>query len=222
MSDYEVIPISADFQIDVIPSSHLSLTKSQEKRVDELWKQAPGTAFNGQCFTKVRLEKNRLVGQFVPYKYYFAQRLDPSLGAIQPVAISGITTCGSDILVGQRSDSVTAYPGYFELAPSGSIDPSSNKNGHIDYVMAAAKELEEETGIRTSSITPLWLVIDNRENTIELCLKITVNKKPASFPIGEYSHCQWMSSAELKKLIMNNSNRFVPLSRFLIELKVES
>ena len=48
----------------------------------------------------------------------------------------------------KRAESITEYPGFLELVPSGSIDKEcADTNGVVDYKFKLLSEFVEETGL---------------------------------------------------------------------------
>lgn len=235
MSNYSIIPISNSFHIEVLSDSpKFMLTIHQQQHIETLWEQANqnagGKLFNGKIFCLKSFEKDRLIGQFVEYKYYLAQHIDPGLRSVLPIeviSITGITHFEDKVLLGLRSSFVSGYPEHFELAPSGSIDPTSMSDGSIDYTKAIIRELEEETGISPTQIvkiSPIAMIQDDAQQLWEICMNIVVQKnveKETFFPGKEYTQLWWMPRQQLREKMSNSPDRFVPLSVFLYQTFID-
>lgn len=231
MSHYEIIEIPKNFSFEVDSSlSKLSLSATALATIDRIWNEEEtkrkGHLFNGKILNLVQLEKDRLVGKFIDYKYYIAQLREPSLKSllkICPISISGITLMGNKILVAQRSASVTQYPEYYEFVPSGGIDLDVMIGGYIDYRLQFAKELSEETGIESSKIlriSPLCLVHDLDDNILEVCAKIHLDLKIDTDLVQnqEYQRFFWFSHEELFKFLQEHKNACIPLMHILAKV----
>lgn len=223
------MPLTPNFFIEVLPYARgFTLSDHEKDLVDNIWsleqKHFPHL-FNGQILNVVQVEENKLVGEFIEYKYYFAQLTDPQLASvlnIQTLAISGITMTGDKILVGQRSEDVTTFKNFYELVPSGGIDPNAQVQERIDLKRQFELELWEESGISTTeikSIKPLALIYDQQNKTYEIAAEITVNYTVLKEDLEhsqEYQKLQWFTKRELMEFIKKNKN-FVPLSLFLLQ-----
>lgn len=227
MSSYQTHKIGKDFLIKVLPHARgFSLSDLERQKVDQIWHEAqseiPGL-HNGQFLNFVALEKDILLGEFIDYKFYYAQLKDDSLKEtllIQPIAISGITKTADKVLVGQRSDSVTLYKNFYELVPSGGIDPDCLVDDHIDLTGQFEKEFWEETGLSVTEIKeikPFALIFDPFRNSYEICAEIHVHylaAKEEMDPSSEYSKLLWISKSEIYRFIQKH--KFVPFSLNLI------
>lgn len=236
MVNYQTIKISPKFSISVLPSRGFVLSDHQKTEIESIWRheqlERSTRLFNGQMFNLIQLENDKLIGEFVDYKYYLAQLRNPSfieLLHIRPVCISGITLAGDKILIGQRSSNVTQYQDYYETVPSGGIDAEINAgslvNEMIDLPRQFQKELWEETGISVTEIKKIEifsLIYDPNEEMYDLCAEIHVNYsilKESIQPTEEYPKFQWLSKQELKKFINAHPMDIVPLSLHLLKAR---
>jgi len=233
MNNYQTIEMRPDFYIEVLPHARGFTLSDHEKRlVDNLWndEEAERTSHlhNGQILNVVSVEPNKLVGEFIEYKYYIAQLRDPNFEEvlkIKTLAISGITTIADKILVGQRSSHVTAYKNYYELVPSGGIDPGSQVGNRINIARQFEIELWEETGISVTeikSIRPKALIYDKENKTYEICAEINVNYTILKEPLAaseEYPKLQWISKRDIQDFVSKHESEFVPFSLYLLQLR---
>jgi len=169
------------------------LVRKFEERVQSEWDavlRTPNTGiYNGLMlsFINAFLDSEgvgHITGHYVEYRHYLAQRnsrgvLD--LG-IKPIGVSGLVTIttatSSHVLFGKRADSVTQYPGYWELMPSGGIDDCFvEPQGLIDYVAKIRQEFEEETGLLADvihGVRGFTLLLDEAENVYDIGCEIAI------------------------------------------------
>lgn len=229
MNNYQTFAITPNFIIEVLPVSRgFTLSDHEKNIVENIWNfehRQFSHLYNGQILNVVKWDNDKLLGEFIKYKYYIAQLRDPNLQQIldiQTVSISGMTLTGEKILIGQRSDQVTAYKNYYELVPSGGIDPNASHGNQIDLKRQFEIELWEETGISVTEIKgikPIALVYDTKNKSYEICAEINVNYtilKENLNPSEEYQKLQWFTKRELADFIQKKEKEFVPFSLFLL------
>jgi hypothetical protein len=234
MTDYQTIKISPNLALSVIPPRGFVLSDHQKIEIETLWRREQEVRltnlFNGQLFNLIEINGDKLIGEFVEYKYYLAQLRNPGFVEILhilPICMSGITLAGNKILIGQRSTNVTQYPGYYETVPSGGIDSSSTVDGTIDLKRQFEKELWEETRISVTEIKKIELfslIFDPENNLYELCGEIQVNYsslRESLEPSEEYSKFLWLTKQELKYHIESYSSQYVPFSLHLLKTRLK-
>lgn len=225
MKSYQTLKISPQFMISVVNTrENLKLSDVEKKHIDQLWKEAKqeqASLYNGKLLNFVSFNGIQLIGEFVHYKYYAVQKMDPNLKHllnITPISISGLTFSDDKILVGKRSKSVSQYKGYLELVPSGGLEQEGDGE-QINLAQQVMRELTEETGIKKAkAIKPFELIFDRSTGLYEICVAIFLNDKIAKEPIApsaEYQELFWVTHDELKELLVRK--KWVPLSTFLIE-----
>jgi 8-oxo-dGTP pyrophosphatase MutT (NUDIX family) len=139
---------------------HASLDAELERRVADIWRQEQAhratPLFDGELFSVMSIEGARILGRFVPYRWFVAQRADPTLSAalgVRPLAVSGLLRCRGGIVFGRRSEGSTQDAGRWELVPSGGLDRSGGRpDGTIAFGAKILDELWEETGCPPSSV----------------------------------------------------------------------
>lgn len=230
--DYQTLKISHPLNLFVIPSRGFTLSDHQKLEVENVWRHEQAARanklFNGQIFNLVEITEKQITGEFVPYKFYLAQRRNPALKEllfIRPMCISGITLAGNKILVGQRSKGVTQYPNFYETVPSGGIDDSSVVNDKVDLLRQFENELWEETGISVTEIKKIEIFALVHEPTVdeyEVCGEIQVNYtilRETLAPTEEYVNFQWLTKQELKKHLAAHADEYVPLTAQLLKIR---
>ncbi len=158
------------------------LAEDVEIRISEIWgcgqELHEAAKYDGTLYSVVSRDEDRWNCQKVPYRWFYAQRREPSLFAptnIRLLAITGIITCDNGFLVGQRANNVEQDKGLWELLPAGGIDEQAiNPDGSIDPVTGLWSEWEEETGCPASYIGSkpkiLAFVENHEDHVIDLVL----------------------------------------------------
>ena len=146
-------------------------------RVDALWDdalaQSGPSLFNGKLFSISARENGSILGHFVDYKLFKAQRMDPSLHSalgVRPLGVTGLIECYDGFLFGRRGHAVEQNPDEWEFAPSGGIDESSLDNdGSINLPRALLTELSEEIGLAADvmELPPVpFAIIEDHETLV--------------------------------------------------------
>jgi len=229
MNNYQTIEINSNFVIKVRPYARgFELSDHEKILIENIWRYEEShhpKLFNGQFLNVISVDAQKMEGEFVDYKYYIAQLRDPSFRQvldIKPLSVSGITSSGNKILVGQRSKHVTECPEFYELVPSGGFDPTSVRDGHIDILKQFQTELWEESGISASEVKDfnlLKLVYDPDNRNYEICAKLHINYtilREELQPSEEYAKLMWISKEEMGNFINKNKSQFVPFSLYLL------
>lgn len=221
--NYQTIKITENFSLLVDNSeADLKLSDNLLSRIDEIWSKEVSqnpSLFNGKFLNLKTIGFNSVIGQFYPYKLFLAHQKDQRVkNALQlcPICVSGITLFNDQILIGKRSSSVTQYPNFYELAPSGGIDPFSEMNGEILISNQILMELEEETGFKrdqVDQIENLFLIYDKVDPFLEVCVKLELhNAQNIPSKSHEYSELFWIQFNLLPSFIEKNEFQIVPLS----------
>ena len=215
------------------PSEHL---EECTMRVDEVWERAVARAstslFNGKIANLISYSPGRLIVSFIEYKLFYGWKTDPFLHrhlSIHPLGVSGITHHAGSILVGRRSQKMAVRQGLLELAPSGSIDPSSLESlpekgdlQELNLFRMILKELEEETGIppeKVLHVTPLGLCWTLSDGIWDIALKIVLKydeKIDMTSLEDEYDSLKWVSLSEASAHAVSHRSLYVPLSSALL------
>jgi 8-oxo-dGTP pyrophosphatase MutT (NUDIX family) len=169
---------------------------------------------------------------FIEYKAFLAKRINPRLPLpVRAVGVSGLCYRTVDeahlVLVAQRGDDVTQYPGYWELVPSGTLDEScAEKVGTVDCVRKITEEFTEETGLPAESIQScdsVALIRDTHEDNYDVCFSIRIEPDKSLDTVHravlsrEYVEPAWLSVSEIDRKLHANNARTVPVSSGLME-----
>jgi 8-oxo-dGTP pyrophosphatase MutT (NUDIX family) len=171
-----------------VPAGDASVMDEVARRWDELQAANPAY-FDGRLCHVIGVHRNGYGGAVVhvadcAYRYFAVQDEDFDLG-VRPLGVKGITRrADGRVLVGRRSSSVAGYPGCWEFAPGGVVEPGEDPAG------AVVKELAEETGLSCDAPTAVALVFDDVIRCWEAIYRIT----PAATELhasDEYDELAW-------------------------------
>lgn len=217
-------------KIEVLPEARgFELSDIYKKMVDQIWFETSSEHhFNGQLLNYISFENNVLLGEFIEYKFYYAQLREPDLRPflnIRPVAISGITTTANKVLIGKRSNTVSEFKNHYEVVPSGGVDASTLTSNRVDLFKQFEKELWEETAISSTDIreiAPFALIYDSARDSYEICAEIHVNFLTASDELRrtpEYEKLFWILKSDVGVFAKKHANECVPLTLYLLQQK---
>jgi hypothetical protein len=210
------------------------LADSLERQVQAIW-DAEQTGrdkpmLNGELLSLTGRSGNELHGCFLEYQWFVAQRNTPALVEhlrVRPLAVAGLVICADGVVFGQRAHSVTQFPGYWELVPSGGIDHSKIRDDRtINYIDKLVEEFVEETGCPAEVISgpqPFALVEDCYTHVIDIGVQIKTDlsrkqiqgyhKENSSH---EYKRLQVVSLNGLQEHVIRNSSQIVGTSLALL------
>lgn len=228
--DYETLKINSKFAIHLLPSSSYDeLSQTKKSLIQTIWEQEQrrrgGKLHEGAILSALAYDNKSLTGQFVPYKYFLAQLVDPSLKPdlkIVPVSLSGLTILGDNFILAKRAWWVAEFPDCYELAPSGGIRPPNAEQGYVDMKAQILSELEDEVGIEASfvkSVRFFSLVRDIRSDSVELLAKIIVKPCAILSSSSEYAQVISIPISETENFVEAHASEFVPLSLELLGLR---
>jgi 8-oxo-dGTP pyrophosphatase MutT (NUDIX family) len=132
------------------------------------------------------------------YRFWAVQAPGFDLG-VRPLGVKGITMQGSRVLVGQRSNRVAGYPGLWEFAPGGVVEPGEDAAPPRPEAVIR-RELEEETGLRTSAEpVALAVLFDDALGTWEIVYRMDVapSADPPRAAEAEYERLEWRRRDDL-------------------------
>ncbi|HEX4352402.1 MAG TPA: hypothetical protein VHZ95_05795 [Polyangiales bacterium] len=233
MSACSIEPASDALRVIAVPER--TWNDDVQQRVAELWaeeqRRSPAL-FEGTLLTFVARTDAGLLGRFVDYRYYVAQRRDPSLRselAITPLSVCGLIDCAGEVAFAERSADSTQYPGAIELIPSGGIDKAQlREDGSVDHRAQLVQELAEETGIGAAEIVSVQmaaLLRDEIDEVVDIASIIVVT--PAARAIaertiargtGEHRALVWIAIAALSDYLDRHRASMVPTSHALASL----
>lgn len=202
-----IIPIN-DISLEEIATPSFFLDLEEEQLVQEIWKEEK-LPYEGRFFHVLERISTSIKGCFLPYRLFLATKRSPELCekmALCPLAVSGMTWEGDQVLIGQRSIHVTEYPLFWELAPSGGVEG-------INIEKELQREMKEELGIDQKSVRkmkPRFLIQDS---ILEIVFHIEIEKCILR-PSNEYEILEWVSLPALKEIVL--TRHFIPFTMELI------
>lgn len=206
-------------------------------RIEKIWNEISRTRplHNGTVFAMVSEshEGGRICvgGHLISYKDFLAQRNDPSIRLdIRPIGVSGMLSMRDEqdieyTMFARRAATVTQWPGYLELVPSGSIDAKrANVNGSVSYEAQLLEELTEEVGISSGDVTSVKgfaLVYDPRDRVYDICCRIEISLRKESLEklfmdSAEYEQPIFVPFGELEQFASSHREEIVPTSLALL------
>lgn len=232
MDNYQTLWLPEDFKFRLDHTqAKLLLSDVDQKAIDDIWEREQAKhsnkLFNGKVLNLISQDREGLTAGFIEYKHLIAYLHEPRLRGvlnIRPLSLSCLTHTDRAVLIGKRSQWVSQYPLWYELAPSGGIDPEVVKGADIDVVAQALSELDEETGLSEKDVIsakPFALIHELDSGIIEVCIELVIRsekEKIALTPTPEYDELHWISYSDLLKFIESHANRIVPLSLHLLRL----
>lgn len=110
------------------------------------------------------------------------------------LGVKAIVLAGDRVLLGQRSERVAAYPGCWEFAPGGGVEPGSDPRRMIE------RELREESGLRLETrdrVSVRAVLFDGSVRSWEIVFLIRLHAPPPTLaPSDEYRSLRWAPLAE--------------------------
>lgn len=176
-----------------------AIAPALEHRIEEIWKRQTslraGNLFNGRIFSISAIANRRIEGCFVEYKWFVAQRHDPSVRAaldICPLAITGLLLCSDGVVVGRRGSNVEQAAGEWELVPSGGVDETTlTPEGRVEIVDQVRIELLEELGIQPERIcgapAPFAIVFDTEAAVRDVGIRLQTDMRGAEV-VDAFNH----------------------------------
>lgn len=96
------------------------------------------------------------------------------------------------MLMGRRSSRVAGYPGQWEFAPSGAVEPGA------DPAETITRELCEETGLRAiAPPTPIAVIRDEVLRCWELVYRLAIDEGSRPIATDEYPEVNWFEIGQL-------------------------
>ena len=137
-----------------------ALSQDTISLIEDIWigenDRCGNNLFNGNIISVCEHSQALITGYLTEYKWFIAQRREPSLFQklrVRPLAVTGMLVCSEGVVLGCRADNVEQNAGDWELVPSGSIDELAiDNNGGVDLKRAVLTELSEETGLTESDL----------------------------------------------------------------------
>ena len=236
--NYEVVAVG-NISMRTIQDSQIDKILAQNcDAIEKIWQVAlrekGGKLFNGTLPNFISVAKKgdtvEIIGHFIEYKHFLAQRKKPDLKlGIKPIGVSGVIVLDDKgdkyVVFAKRADSITEYPGFLELVPSGSIDKEcAGANGVVDYQSKLLSEFVEETSLSKEyikGISGFAFVLDISHNVYDICCEILLKADKEivarDFRSKEYNAPAFVAMNDLDSFVKANVDLIVPTSMALIE-----
>jgi hypothetical protein len=198
---------------------------------ESLWKQRPPHLFNGSVLmhlqTQVQPGRVDLTGAFTDYRMYYAQKQSGRNFGLNPIAVSGLMICQGHLILGRRGAQVTAYPGWYEIAPAGGLDLSvAMDDRSIDYTAQLRAEFTEEIGLPEeviSDIRPFGVVYDPQDPVYDVVCEMSLTLGPAEVLAAmansaEYTQALAIPLSELPAWLESHRAELIPPSAAILDV----
>ena len=230
----DVLPLSKNFEV-VVNCSSVKIPSAQLKQIEDIWsaeKLLKPHLYNDKVFCADSWSERHIGGHFVDYSWFAAQHINERMYddlRITLCAVSGIVHTTDGVLFGQRSNDVRQGAGFWELAPSGSLDANTclvhNKLIPRRQVLC---ELEEETGIPNNAvdkICPIALIHDEDGHVLDIAFRLDVSmnhseveKVFSSMTAPEYTSLRAVPYGDIPQFFKEQGDRILPVSKALLEM----
>jgi hypothetical protein len=220
LTDLTFTPLSSATSIRPSSDPPLRLDDAVDAEVARMWRSGAAKGLTDGLVLRVVKQNDVFESSPLPYRYFWAQRLDPDLFAtpLTSLAVTGVTWCEDHLLLGRRADWVLQDANCLELVPSGSADA-----GGGDLFAQIDREMTEELGISSSTVTAhrlLGIVEDELNKVVEAVIetKLTcsfaeVRQSHARIERPEYSELFALTATELAAAIDRGSDPISAVSR---------
>ena len=215
-------------------SDGTDLDAALEAEVQALWEaeqaRRGGNLFNNRLFSVQTLDEDRIVGRFVEYRLFVAQRAKPALFerlGVRPLAVSGLLRCAQGVVFGLRHGATTQESGLWELVPSGGVGPAADAGeGRVDVRRQLLDELGEEIGLDAGSVTdvrPFCLVEDTESNVLDIGIELVtvleaeaIREAHRQRASDDYSDLEVVPVPEIPGIVARWGPRVAEVSRVLL------
>jgi len=217
------LPWTKSTSISIESTPNFNLSSEEETKLTSLWdmeqKRCQGNLFNGQIFHVVEVSSSTIRGYFVEYRYLVGFQRDEALRKrldLHTLGVSGLVfNQDGDLLFGKRAPWTLTFGSYYELVPSGGVDPLAQEGKILNIHKQFTLELEEETGIVESQIAKIELdslLIKKEENIMEVIGKIHLNTQVNIKPTSEYPELFWVKTQDIPHFIETNKSNIIPFT----------
>ncbi len=197
MSNQRLIRLRRPAQLSIIDEPFVPRAMSLDEvgaRWDALRCKQPAY-FDGPLWHVAGVHRNGHGGATIhvqpcSYRFFAVQHASEDLGC-RPLGVKGITWHAERVLVGLRSQRVAGYPGCWELAPGGCVEPG---NDPADVIRTEL--LEEASLVPSRPPLPVAIFFDPGIQTWEIAFRLEV-VEPAAVASPEYEELRWVNPAGL-------------------------
>ena len=232
-SGVRIEPVAGPVTIDV-RSEPLPVDAEHTERVDRAWRAMCADNpryFDGRIlsFESYDPAAGRAAARDVAYRYHAARGTVDS--GVVFFGITGLIRVGGLYLLGKRGGSVHDYPGRWEFAPCGGIDPPPEGRAASltpeDIARELRREAREELGLDLSATQPrpIALVHDDPAGSTDLMMLIEPGTRPDAGPGAgpnwdpnwEYSQTRWLTLGQIRDLDRSAEGGVIPTTLAMAE-----
>ncbi|MCP4758971.1 MAG: NUDIX domain-containing protein [Planctomycetes bacterium] len=182
-----------------LPDPHLR--EEAERRWSDMQASNP-KLYDGKMIQVAGVHRNGAGGAVIQgfpcdFRWYAVQSEADETGSshdcmCRPLGVKGVTFCNGRVLLGRRAPWTTWQAGYWELAPSGGVEPGNSPEE------ALTNEFAEEIG-RVLASTPRAeaVMFDPNTRTWEVVLSVEMPTDDIGFNTGEYEEFAWVNPSEI-------------------------
>lgn len=220
------------FNVTVETSNRSKVPSPLQAEIDQIWNEERLTKpylFDGDSLTLSRFDSQGAKCVLTPYRSIYATKKSKALRKslnLNGLAISGIMVFQDELFVGQRSQQVTSYPGYFELAPSGGLaEEFVLPSGQVDFMGQLLSELNEEVGIASDQVLThkfVAVVYDHDDDCFDIGYELTLKSRPKCnesgfVPNSELTQLFGIKKAQVPEFVKKYRETIVPTTLALLE-----
>jgi hypothetical protein len=226
------VPADLKVHLSAAPPSPLPEVLERVAAIWEFERAKRGEAlFNGNLFSVDRVGAAEITGWLAEYRWFLAQRRDPTLRPalrVNPLGVTGILCCTEGVAFGRRAQNVEMDAGLWELMPSGGVDGSFvSPSGEIDFRGHLLAELREEIGILPTEIskppTLIAQIEDRASHVTDIGLIIEaslsaqqIRDRFSQLENREYLETEIVPFDELSRYVKGRSDTLATVSQALI------
>jgi hypothetical protein len=206
------------------------------QRIDAIWdeeqRRRGATMTNGRIFSLGRRDGAEFAVWETQYKWWIAQRRDPTLFqtlAVRPLAVTGIVRLAEGLVFARRAESNTQDAGLWELPPSGGIDDTCRRPGGVIAADAQiTTELNEELSVLPSAMTAppraIAVMEDDADHVVDIVFALQVNlsarelvAKFAAMTNREYTALRVIEGRDAASVLAQEGGSLSPASAALLD-----
>jgi ADP-ribose pyrophosphatase YjhB (NUDIX family) len=157
-------------------------------------------AYDGRLCHVIGVHRNGYGGAVIhaidcAYRFHAVQDDSFDLG-VRPLGVKGITTHNERILLGRRAADVLHYPGMWEFAPGGGVEPGR------EPAQVIISELADETGLRAArEPVPVAVLFDPIARCWEIVFRIEAAGDALQPRTREYEELRWREPHDLPAVL---------------------
>jgi len=181
----------------------------------EEMKQEPERFFDGKIFQIESFHPKKVIGSWADYGLYAVTQIKKeSVPSFWTGGVMALCVQEGRVLMARRSEKVFQYPGYWEIAPAGSISPISGQE--VNPRSLIEQEAREELGTLLEDIKPLVALVDRESSLIDFVYAAKIPKETGIQLSSEYDVHEWVPLNELKSFF--EAKEIIPAIKNFLEI----